>query len=718
MDIRQWWLSIHPLDYLRLSKKEISPIEQRDFLYRQEMALEKSYRTQQDFNQAFKEYSQIQEAKIVSILEKNRNQYNLSEWIENIWHYLSNVDYWIRDLSSQISLNREVTIQWVQFLAWEIWKLWQLTQNWLNEMISWIRLLSSIVYDVHSELQRINLNISNPEKVLLLERKRDWFEYYKNWWIDESLERLKKALEVIWTDYDIHFLMWIIYLEEFKDYEKAIDSFQKAVRYSKPNNTEIYIASLNKLSLTQYITWDFESAFKNQMEVISNSEKEELDISASYYFDLARYSAITWNKEIFEKAVFECLSRNRSFLIKFLTEKDFIEEWKQKIIKKIINNLEFTPVIKKLFEELLYRSPKKDEYEYYLWKTNNWSNENDIKNEIIENNEYKNLKSKIDSINAVFNDLLERNATEKEIQYYFGYSELNLLIETLKNSNEYKILKKKKDDESERIRIENELKKDKFYCLKITIKNVRENWKDLYNILREEIEIWENIIKNRNSNQEEINKINDTLVKLLENLKWKSLPVLPKARESSSELIKRFSYLAKVVKNKPDWWENIWKNKIELRNNGIYFYEIWKEIELYDSQEITFEEIIESIFEQQKRQKKSWFSNSFDYINYDEYLGNDDFFKDIKIILEKMFLSVNDYKYIDNFICNENLRNFLWFNNFDYFTSEYTFESKYNNWRNKPCRRPDKITVYIPWISNCFKNNWFIHTKYKYRKFK
>lgn len=349
MDIRQWWLSIHPLDYLRLSQKEISPMEQRDYLYRQEMALEKSYRTQQDFNQAFSEYRQIQEAKIFAVLDQTRNQstYNSSmiQWMENIWHYLWNVDSWIRDLGSKINLNTQVTIEGIKYLAWELWNLWQITQNWFSEMISWIRGLSNIVYDVHSELQKLNLNISNPEKVLLLERKRDWFEYYKNWWIEESLERLDKALEVIWTDYDIHFLKWIIYLEEFKDYEKAKNSFIKASIYAKPYNTDLYIASLNKLALTQYIIWDFEHAFKNQMEVISTSEKEELDISANCYFDLARYSAITCNQEIFEKAVFECLNRNKSFIVKFLSDDNFKDEWKQKLITIILSKIKKNEII-------------------------------------------------------------------------------------------------------------------------------------------------------------------------------------------------------------------------------------------------------------------------------------------------------------------------------------------------------------------------------------
>lgn len=335
----------HPLSNLSTSNKELSPIEKREFLYRQEMNTEKMFRMWEDYQKSVSELVEFKKHEISSIFSANREymQWNnqLLESVNSLWDWIYGLSNWLDDISKQIESSYKMNYEWFSSLIkWlgivnnNMENLELTIEDWVKWIIDSINDIWKINTEVLSSLEKIDHKLWNPKKIAWLEAKRDAYSYYKNWWYEESIKASNNALEYIFTDYDTYFLQWIIYLEEERDYKKAKDSFEKAIKYSKPENKEIYSASLYKLAIINFIEWDFEKAFSNQLEAIKYND------SWIYWINLARYSMYVDKKDIFEDALYQALLLDKLNIIKALTDYDFKDhEWKIEIIEKVINHI-------------------------------------------------------------------------------------------------------------------------------------------------------------------------------------------------------------------------------------------------------------------------------------------------------------------------------------------------------------------------------------------
>ncbi len=352
-DFFRAWI-ITPLDHLAWSNREISPVEERDYLYRQELALEKLCSTWQDTNRILEDVVDMRKAEMISIINSNEyDPYERQAMIDSMW----DINGWIYEMASELSDISEM-----------IWRSYRMNYSWFKNVIKWLWLinknlsdidnsiwecsrslissvehLSDINQKVLSSLWRIDNKLWNPRKTAWLEHKRDWFEYYKKWWHDEAFKLLYEALNCLPADYEIYYLLWLMHLEEKREYEKSKFAFEKASFISKSQDEKIYLSSLKKLAITNFIIWNYREAFNCQNEVINHNP------SPMDWLNLARFSAYLDIRDTFAHSVERAIREDRFLLVKFTTENDFINsQWKIEIIQWILDKVKHEEIRQKV----------------------------------------------------------------------------------------------------------------------------------------------------------------------------------------------------------------------------------------------------------------------------------------------------------------------------------------------------------------------------------
>lgn len=393
MSINNW--IVHPLALLSSSSNPISTIEQRQYLYDQERNLEKIVRYQWDLSSSISDFVKSRENQIRLILDNQSLQNsNQLEFMQNLWYWISN---WFSNVIEVIQQMDENQMEIFRLELKALWIIDSTLNEWFtvlsNDVNKWFSELLDATYgqtvilsDISSKLSEVIHVLRNPRKIEWLEYKRDWIDYLRNKWYKESLEYLYLSADKLTSDQEVFYLIWIIEFEENKDYDNAILSFEKAIKYSKwYDDIKIYTQSLDKISSILFIKYwqewnllEIKKAYEYQLEAVKISPK----LNLNYTYDLLKYSAILWEYDTFEIYIYILLKENISLVFEIFSNDVIIKDRNIiSLINKAINRIkdeefkrkekeENDKYLRKLNEEKKYISDLKNNIKYL--ESQNW----------------------------------------------------------------------------------------------------------------------------------------------------------------------------------------------------------------------------------------------------------------------------------------------------------------------------------------------------------
>ncbi len=152
---------------------------------------------------------------------------------------------------------------------------------------------------------------------------------YKNRWIDDAFEDFLESEKKNRYDFTIHQNLGNIYLFEKKNPEKALEYYEKAVKYATPKSSYYTSISLLHVGLVKYLQEDFQGAYEATSKAIELSPNlyEAHYQHAQYCANLARYDEAIKH---LKKAIVE---GDKYYCVKADSEKDF------NVMKKQLHSL-------------------------------------------------------------------------------------------------------------------------------------------------------------------------------------------------------------------------------------------------------------------------------------------------------------------------------------------------------------------------------------------
>jgi tetratricopeptide (TPR) repeat protein len=167
-------------------------------------------------------------------------------------------------------------------------------------------------------LQQILEVLQKPLDTQAKELKARADEAYRNGWFDDALSDFAESEKKNRYDFTIHQSLGNIYLFEKKDSEKALEYYEKAVRYARPKSA--YHASLAfiHIALIKYFHGDFTGACQATSQAIALTPLlyEAHYQHAQYCANLGKYDEAL---DHIKKAV----EGDRYYSVKVFSEKDF-----------------------------------------------------------------------------------------------------------------------------------------------------------------------------------------------------------------------------------------------------------------------------------------------------------------------------------------------------------------------------------------------------------
>jgi tetratricopeptide (TPR) repeat protein len=141
---------------------------------------------------------------------------------------------------------------------------------------------------------------------------------YNNGWIEDALEDFLDSEKKNRYDFTIHQSLGNIYLFHKKTPEKALEYYEKAVKYATPKSP--YHASLGFLhiGLIKYLQEDRQKAYEAAIEAIKLYPK-----LYEAHYDCARYCACLGNYDEAIDHLWEAIQGDRNYYLKASSEKDF-----------------------------------------------------------------------------------------------------------------------------------------------------------------------------------------------------------------------------------------------------------------------------------------------------------------------------------------------------------------------------------------------------------
>lgn len=340
MTIKSWIVS--PLAHLSTSSKWISVVEQRQYLYNQERQLEKSVRYQEWISESIQSLMNSRESQIHAIVNyQNDQQSNYTGVLEDISWGINTLGFKVDQGTRMVSLwLMEINITQLLWLQ-KLWKMDQTLRNGFDGMLKSLEMQTIIFIRISSQIGKIIETLQNPRKIEGLEYKRDAINYLQNKWFVEALEYLHLASTKLTSDQDVYYLMWVIEFEENKNYEIAIENFEKAIKYAKGyQDMQIYLQALAKLASIYFILdWadgatdksKIQKAYDYQLDAVVASNQE-----SNYIFDLLKYSVILSQYETFAEYLYIFLKNNPHAIADITSYSLFLAD--KKVIK-IINTV-------------------------------------------------------------------------------------------------------------------------------------------------------------------------------------------------------------------------------------------------------------------------------------------------------------------------------------------------------------------------------------------
>lgn len=149
-------------------------------------------------------------------------------------------------------------------------------------------------------------------------------ESYEYGWYDESLQDFTDYLNKARTDFIACQFIGNIYLFHKKDYDKAIEYYKKAVKYSKPKSEHYSAIALMYLAETYYL-YERENKAED-MKLAISAVKEAMEMKPELLeikFQYSQYNAFLNKEEEAIKKIEELIEDDPDYLVKVLVEEDF-----------------------------------------------------------------------------------------------------------------------------------------------------------------------------------------------------------------------------------------------------------------------------------------------------------------------------------------------------------------------------------------------------------
>ena len=181
--------------------------------------------------------------------------------------------------------------------------------------------LSQLVWQFEQErdvLKQILEVLQAPLDTQSKELRRRAVEAYKNGWIEDALQDFLEAEKKNRYDFTIHISLGHIYLFEKKNIEKALEYYEKAVKYAKPKSRYHASYALLHIGLIKYLQDNFKEAYESALEAVKLYPN-----LCEAYFQCAQYAA---KLGLYDDAIYylsEAIKRDRYYCVKVYSERDF-----------------------------------------------------------------------------------------------------------------------------------------------------------------------------------------------------------------------------------------------------------------------------------------------------------------------------------------------------------------------------------------------------------
>jgi len=152
---------------------------------------------------------------------------------------------------------------------------------------------------------------------------------YRNGWIDDALKDFLESEKKNRYDFTIHQNLGNIYLFKKKDQDKALEYYEKAVKYAAPKSSYYTNISLLHKGLVKYLQKDFKEAYNTTLRAIELSPDfyEAHYQHAQYCANIGKYDEAIKH---LKKAIVE---GDKYYCVKADSEKDF------NVMKEQLNSL-------------------------------------------------------------------------------------------------------------------------------------------------------------------------------------------------------------------------------------------------------------------------------------------------------------------------------------------------------------------------------------------
>lgn len=181
--------------------------------------------------------------------------------------------------------------------------------------------ISEIVWQIEQNrevLKGILEVLMTPLDTQAKERRKRAENAYSNGWFDDAEEEFLESEKLNRYDFTIHISLGLIYLFHKTDKEKALEYFENAIKYAKPeSNYYTSYALLYKALLKR----DF-----GLIEEAENHSSEAIALSPNFIeaiYQNAQYNALLNKYNIAIPSLRKCINSNIKYCLKIDKEKDF-----------------------------------------------------------------------------------------------------------------------------------------------------------------------------------------------------------------------------------------------------------------------------------------------------------------------------------------------------------------------------------------------------------
>jgi tetratricopeptide (TPR) repeat protein len=175
----------------------------------------------------------------------------------------------------------------INYNAREISKNFSNSIDSLNSTFEWG--FSETLWQLEQQqeaLKNVIKNLQKPLTIQSVELRERGFYAYRNRMFDDAITDLQHAAEDNRYDFTIYQTLGNIFLFHKYDPENAIDSYQKAAKYSEPRSKKIASFAFLHLGLIYYFIHDYQNAYNSTLKAINLCPN-----SSMCYYEHARYCA-------------------------------------------------------------------------------------------------------------------------------------------------------------------------------------------------------------------------------------------------------------------------------------------------------------------------------------------------------------------------------------------------------------------------------------------